>query len=118
MSMLKYPDLKKAQQNEVVDIPTYAPNQNLRVRDYMLYEALSKLEENFPKFCMDFLKSAKPDAYNATYMDAVVNRIICEAIEAIRIQRADHKRGIYNLHNLHNADIRKTKEMRYSRYQC
>ncbi len=95
---------------EIDCIPVYGPNQGLTAKEYQLSPQFNDLEANFKSYCMEFLEKAKPDAYNASYEDAVIERICVEAINFIKVQRADHVRTITKLlDNMHNGDYEKCK---------
>lgn len=77
-----------------VEIPMYAPNMGLAPKDYQLSPKLTELEETFEGICKAFLKAANPDMFNSSYMDAIIERTIVEALKFIRVQRCDHERLI------------------------
>lgn len=88
-----------------VEIPMYAPNMGLAPKDYQLSPKLTELEETFEGICKAFLKAANPDMFNSSYMDAIIERTIVEALKFIRVQRCDHERLITeNLMAMHKGD--------------
>lgn len=88
-----------------VEIPMYAPNMGLAPKDYQLSPKLTELEETFEGICKAFLKEANPDMFNSSYMDAIIERTIAEALKFIRVQRCDHERLITeNLMAMHKGD--------------
>ena len=82
-----------------------APNMGLAPKDYQLSPKLTELEETFEGICKAFLKAANPDMFNSSYMDAIIERTIVEALKFIRVQRCDHERLITeNLMAMHKGD--------------
>lgn len=98
-----------------VEIPMYAPNMGLAPKDYQLSPKLTELEETFEGICKAFLKAANPDMFNSSYMDAIIERTIVEALKFIRVQRCDHERLITeNLMAMHKGDYCVVMELSYT----
>lgn len=111
MKIIKAPD----EINDSLEIHGYTPNQELTVKDYQISSQLNDLELNFEKYCMAFLKKAKPDEFNSSYMDAVIECITADAVKLLRVQRADHVQTIMKpLNNVHTGDLIKCK----SKLEC
>ena len=91
--------------NTLVEIPMYPPNMGLTPKEYQISVQLDSLEKNFKELCEDFLRKSKPDEFNTSYMDAVIERICIDAISHVKVQRCDHVQLIINaLDTMHNGD--------------
>lgn len=94
--------------NTSVEIPTYAPNQTLVPKEYMMANKLSELESTIEKKCLEYFEKVGPkglDPYNSSYMDSVIENAVMEALAQIDIQRADHIHSIIkSLDDLHQGD--------------
>ncbi len=92
------------------ELPTYAPNQGLTAVDYQVSDEFLEFETRFEEKCKKFLKKSKPDLFNESYMDAVIERKCIEEMKYIKRQRCDHKRTIMMLlDELYRADAIKCK---------
>lgn len=78
-------------------IRTYAPHTALTPVDYKLSPIMADLEADFPKLVAQFLKEGKPDRYNGSFMDAVIQRTTEEALHHLALQRADHVGSIVDM---------------------
>lgn len=93
-----------------VEIPMYAPNQGLCPKEYQLSDRLDELEGTFEERCKDFLTKSKPDSFNSSYMDAVIERVCVDAVKYVRVQRTDHVQTIMKqLNDMHSGDYCKCK---------
>ncbi len=95
-------------QNELgseVGITMYAPNLSVVPRAYRISDRLAELEKDFRKTCEEFFEKGKPDEYNSSYIDAVIEKICADAVELIRVQRMDHEQLIIKmLDEMHMGD--------------
>lgn len=80
--------------NTSVEIPMYAPNMGLMPKEYQISPQLNDLEKRFKELCESFLSKSKPDEFNSSYMDAVIERICIDAIRFVKVQRCDHEQLI------------------------
>lgn len=91
--------------NDTVEIPVYAPNLGLSPKEYQISPQLYSLEMNIQSICEEFLNKAKPDEFNSSYMDAIIERTCVECIKYIEVQRKDHERLIRGvLKHMHDGD--------------
>jgi len=65
---------------------------------------VDSLERNLPKICKSFIKDAKPDSFNESYMDSVIDRVCSEANADLGGQRSKHSEQLYFISNIHRAD--------------
>lgn len=89
----------------------YAPNMGISPKKYIAEKVYDLEQNDFKALCMDFLKNAKPDEYNASYMDAVIeNSGFCD-IKDVYVQRCDHIKVIKTAEELiRNGDLCHAKD--------
>ncbi len=80
-----------------VPIPTYVPNQSLQPKEYLLSPSFVNFEGDFEKRCIKFLNKAKVDQFNGSYMDAMIQKMVKEALAHLSVQRGEHIDLITNL---------------------
>lgn len=90
--------------NNAVTIPVYGPHDTLCAQDYKVPLMLSEFETVFEQRCKAWLRNAKPDMYNAGYMDILIDQFEKEAIVMIENQKIDHLSAIYELCKIWNGD--------------
>lgn len=90
--------------NNTVAIPVYGPHDTLCAQDYKVPPMLSEFETGFEQRCKVWLRNAKPDMYNAGYMDILIEQFEKEAMVMIENQKVDHLNAIYELCKIWNGD--------------
>ena len=90
--------------NNVVSIPVYGPHDTLCAQDYKLPPMLSEFESGFEQRCKAWLRNAKPDMYNAGYMDILIDQFEKEATVMLENQKVDHLNAICELCKIWDGD--------------
>ena len=90
--------------NNVVSIPVYGPHDTLCAQDYKIPIMLSEFEAAFEQRCKAWLRNAKPDMYNAGYMDILIEQFEKEAMVMIENQKVDHINAIHELCKIWTGD--------------
>lgn len=87
-------DQPSVHEDSTINIPPYAPHQNLSAVPYREPQVMSDLKVGFETHVMEFLDKTSPDQYNGTFIDNVVNRAKEQALRDIEIQRREHVHAI------------------------
>ena len=91
--------------NKSIEIPLYAPNSGITVKEYMMSPELTRFERNFVAKCKEFLSKTDVDEYNTSYMDALIATMGKEACANIDVQRISHIETILGpLDDMHTGD--------------
>ena len=91
-------DLTKDQppvhEDSTINIPPYAPHQNLSAVPYREPQVMTDLKIGFETRVMEFLDRTSPDQYNGSFIDNIVNRAKEQALRDIEVQRREHVHAI------------------------
>lgn len=85
---------RRAEIEEKTATPIYAPHQCWTPQDYYEPALLAALEDEFEKKCKSWLTAAKPDQFNGSYMDAIIEKHETEALVQLSLQRVDHMSAV------------------------
>lgn len=100
---------KKADRNHdtygKIKIPCFDPNSTITAPRYEISEDFIEEARRIEAKCKEFLRHAKPDQNNGSYMDAVIDTMVNKAIADLKHQRQEHKRLIkMPLSDMHKGD--------------
>lgn len=96
---------KSSEIQDSVPIPTYAPNQTLRPKDYVKPQSWFAFGADFERRCKEYLSKGNPDSNNGSYMDAIIQNKAREAVYELEIQYIDHLSVIDTLvEKMHKGD--------------
>lgn len=91
--------------NKSIEIPLYAPNNGITVKEYMMSLEFTRFERNFVAKCKEFLSKTDVDEYNTSFMDALITTMGNEACINIDVQRINHIETIRGpLDDMHTGD--------------
>lgn len=77
-------------EDSTINIPPYAPHQNLCAVPYSEPQVMTDLKTGFEDHVLEFLDKTSPDKYNGSFIDNVVNRTKEQALRDIEAQRSEH----------------------------
>ena len=100
----KRSDRRKIYDEATIDIPVYTPQDLLCPDDYRISVISSEFEENFKALCNEWISKAKPDQFNAQYMDSLIGKVEAEAIQSVEMQSVDHQTALEKIWQIHRAN--------------
>lgn len=92
-----YKKKKKKPTEDLLPIDGYVSNSGIRPLPYTLPECLQKLEQDTPRQIKEFLQKASPDQYNQTFYDGIIFACLQEALEDLKIQKAEREQAVIAL---------------------
>lgn len=100
---------RRINRDNEVPIPVYGPHDTFSAADYKLAYLLAEFEHNFEHTCKSWLANAKPDMYNRSYMDLMIDQLMTESLKSLDAQEVDHQSSIYELAKVWSADLIKAR---------